>query len=58
MAILTKKRRSICQKLPMVAPMGLVADQAALLHRGMLPHKRPSFFGVAFVTKVVNRISL
>jgi hypothetical protein len=58
MAILTEKRRSTRQKLPMVAPMGFMADQAALLHRGMLPHKRPSFFGVAFVTKVVDRISL
>ena len=38
--------------------MGLMADQAALIHRGMLPHKRASFFGVAFVAKVVDGISL
>ena len=58
MAILTKERYPARQKLPVVAPMGLMADQAALIHRWMLPHKRASFFGVAFVTKVVDRISL
>jgi len=42
----------------MVAPMGLMADHAALIHRGMLPHKRPSFFCMAFVAKVVDRVSL
>ena len=42
----------------MVAPMGLVAVQAVLLHRNMLPHKRPSFFGMAFVTEFVDGVGL
>jgi hypothetical protein len=42
----------------MIAPMGLVADQAALIHRWMFPHERPSFFGMAFVTEVIDRVGL
>jgi hypothetical protein len=33
-----------------------MADQAVLIHRSMLPHKRASFFGVAFVAEVVDRV--
>jgi hypothetical protein len=42
----------------MVTPMGLMADQAVLLHRRMLPHERPPFFGMAFETEVVDRVGL
>jgi len=42
----------------MVASMGLVADQTALLHGRMLPHKRPSFFRMTFKTEFVDRVGL
>jgi len=54
MAILTKQRYPAGQKLPMVTPMGLMADQAVLLHRRMLPHERPPFFGMAFETELID----
>jgi hypothetical protein len=34
--------------------MGLMADKTILFHRGMLPHERPSLFGVAFVTEFIE----
>ena len=42
----------------MVAPMGFVADQTVLLHWGMFPHERPSFFRMTFETKFVDRVGL
>jgi hypothetical protein len=38
--------------------MGLVADQAVLLHWRMLPHERSSFFRMTFETKFVDRVGL
>jgi hypothetical protein len=38
--------------------MGLMADQTALLHWRMLPHKRPSFFCMTFVTEFVDGVGL
>ena len=40
----------------MVASMGLVADEAILLHRRMLPHERSSLLRVAPVTEFIDGI--
>ena len=40
----------------MVASMGLVTDEAILLHRRMLPQEWPSLLGVAFVTEFIDGI--
>jgi len=56
MAILANQRHLLGQKLRMVASMGLMADQAVLCHRDMLPHEGPSFFCMAFVAELIDRI--
>jgi len=56
MAVLTKERNLTDKKLPMVTAVGLMADQTILLHRRMLPHERPSLFGVALKAELVDRI--
>ena len=56
MAALTKKGHFPIQKLAMVAPMGLVADETILFHRRMLPHEWPSLLGVAFIAQFIDRI--
>lgn len=56
MAALTNQRHLPVQQFAVVASMGLMADEAVLLHRRMLPQKRSSLVGVAFVTELIERI--
>jgi hypothetical protein len=46
------------QKLQMVTPMNLVAEEAVLRDRRMFEGKGPSFFGMAFVAEIVYGIRL
>lgn len=55
-AALTKQRHPPIQQFAVVASMGLVADEAILLHRRMLPQEWSSLLGVAFVTEFIDRI--
>jgi hypothetical protein len=41
------------QKLQVVTPVNLVADEAVLRNRRMLESKGASFFGMTFITEVV-----
>jgi hypothetical protein len=54
MAVLANERHLSGQKSGMVASVGFMADQAILRYGKMLPHKRPSFFRMAFVTELVD----
>lgn len=56
MAALAKKRHFSDQKLGMVASMDLVTIQTVLRNGRMLESIGPSLVGMAFVTKVVNRV--
>jgi hypothetical protein len=56
MAALAKERHLSDKKLRVVAPVGFMAGEAVLRHRRMLPHERPSFFCMAFVTELIDRI--
>jgi hypothetical protein len=58
MAALAKKRHLSDKKLGVIAPVGFMAGKAVLGHGRMLPHERPSFLCVAFVTELIDRIRL
>jgi len=58
MAGLAELRHLALQELPMVAAMRGMAVQTVFIHRRMLPHDRPSFFGVALVAQVIKGIRL
>ena len=54
MAVLAKELNLTDKKLPMVAAVGLMADQTVLLYRRMFPHERPSLFGVALEAEFID----
>jgi hypothetical protein len=58
MAALAKEGHLSDKKLGVVAPVGFMTGKAVLRHRRMLPHERPSLFGMAFVTELIDRIRL
>ena len=53
-AVLAKELNFTGKKLPMVAAVGLMADQTVLLHRRMFPHQRSSLFGVALEAEFID----
>jgi hypothetical protein len=57
MTALAELGHSAVQKFVVVAAVGRVASGAILFHGGMLPHKRPSFFGMAPVAELVDGIA-
>ncbi len=57
-AILAQERHLLGQELPMIASVSLMADQAVLIHGGMLPHKRSPFLGVTLKAELIDRIRL
>ena len=54
MAVLAKELNLTDKKLPMVAAVGLMADQTVLLYRRMFPHERPPLFGVALEAEFID----
>jgi hypothetical protein len=57
MAIYAYGRNPLNQKFIVVTAMGRVAIRTILVDRRMLPHKRPSFFGMASVAEFVDGIA-
>src|SRR5581483_354696 len=57
-ALLAQARPRELEHLVVVAAVGVVAVQAALRHRGVLPEERPALLGMAGVAGLVDRVLL
>ena len=58
MAALAKLWHPVRQEFSLIAAVDRMTSLAVLLHRGMLPEKWPPFFGMALVTKFIDRSGL